>query len=218
VVDQELSLRERKKQQTRDRLWRAAVDLFSERGFDQVSVAEIAAAAEVSKMTVFNYFPSKEDLILGPMEAHVADPARIVRERQPGESAVAALRRHFLAGLAARDPSVGLNDDPAVLRVQRLIRTTPALLIRAYDSLFRSEELLSQELGGPPEGSVSGLTARVAAAQIIAIRNVLIGEIVRRLLAGESAEEVYPGAVRDAQQGFDLLEGGLGDYHTRAWT
>ncbi|MFG1867225.1 TetR/AcrR family transcriptional regulator [Micromonospora arborensis] len=218
MVAQELSLRERKKQQTRSRLWRTAIELFGERGFDQVSVAEIAAAAEVSKMTVFNYFATKEDLVLGPMQAHVGDLARIVRERDPGESVVEALRRQYLDRLAARDPSVGLNDDPTVLRVQRLVQSTPALLKGAYDFLVRSQDLLARELatmaaqdrpnaGGGP--AVAEFTARAAAAQIAAVRNTLYVEIIGRLLAGESADEIYPDAVRLVEQSFDLLERGL---------
>ncbi|MFD0551785.1 TetR/AcrR family transcriptional regulator [Streptomyces rectiviolaceus] len=83
-MTEELGLRARKKKQTAARIWRVAVDLCSERGFDHVSVAEIAEAAEVSKMTVFNYFGTKEGVIVSPMEEHVGDPARAVRERQPG--------------------------------------------------------------------------------------------------------------------------------------
>lgn len=78
-----MSLRERKKLQTRHRLLAAATALFAERGFDKVSVAEIAEAAEVSKMTVFNYFAGKEDLVLAPMEEHIGDVARAVRDRPP---------------------------------------------------------------------------------------------------------------------------------------
>jgi hypothetical protein len=61
-------LRERKKLQTARTLRDVAIKLFSERGFDDVSIAEIAEEASVSKVTVFNYFPTKEDLLLKPLE------------------------------------------------------------------------------------------------------------------------------------------------------
>lgn len=88
MLTEGMGLRERKKIQTRRRLLAEAARLFGERGFDQVSVAEIAEAADVSKMTVFNYFDSKEDLVLAPMEEHIGDVAQVVRDRVHGESAV----------------------------------------------------------------------------------------------------------------------------------
>src|SRR5690348_4294169 len=83
-----VSLRERKKAETRQSLWHAAVELFLERGYDNVSIAEIAAAANVSKMTVFNYFSTKDDLVFGPMEEHVEEYATVVRSRAAGERVV----------------------------------------------------------------------------------------------------------------------------------
>src|SRR5262245_55272944 len=120
-------LRERKKLETGRKIRRAALDLFLERGFDSVSTAEIAAAADVSKMTLFNYFATKEDLVMGPMAEHADEPARIVRARPGGKTPVEALREQFLSALANRDPATGLSDNVVVLDLQRLIQTTPAL-------------------------------------------------------------------------------------------
>src|SRR5690242_21571654 len=82
--DERMGLRERKKLETARAVRRAAIDLFLERGFDDVSVAEIAAAANVSKMTVFNYLPSKEDLLFMPMEEQTEEMAEVVRDRPAG--------------------------------------------------------------------------------------------------------------------------------------
>ncbi|MET7463174.1 TetR/AcrR family transcriptional regulator [Nonomuraea sp. NPDC005501] len=203
-------MRELKKQQTQRSLWRTAIELFLERGFDNVSVAEIAAAVQVSKKTVFNYYATKEDLVLAPMEAHVDDAARVVRERAPGETAVAALRRHFLAMLAERDASTGIDDTPEVLSVMRLIQSTPALQVRAFAFHRHAQELLERELAA--QSGRDDVTARVAAAQIIYTRAALVTENLRRLFAGEPADAVYPDASADAERAFDLLEKGLGDY------
>ncbi|MFI6723225.1 TetR/AcrR family transcriptional regulator [Streptomyces sp. R-74717] len=208
-----MSLRERKKLQTRHRLLTAATALFAERGFDKVSVAEIAEAAEVSKMTVFNYFAGKEDLVLAPMEEHIGDVARVVRDRGPGESAVAAVRRQFLTAIEARDPSAGLSDAPVVLGLRRLIQETPALLIRAHAFSMRSFDLLAEVL--VEEGEEPSI-ARIAAAQLIVTRNALISANQMRLLAGESADAVAPDAVALAERGFDLLDKGLGGFATRS--
>ncbi|MFG2842602.1 TetR family transcriptional regulator [Kitasatospora sp. NPDC048296] len=207
-----LPLRERKKIQTGIRIFRAAIGLFAERGFDQVSVAEIAAAAEVSKMTVFNYFPTKEDLVMGPMEQHLDEPARAVRDRVPGTSAVAALREHFLAALERLDPATGLNDDQVVLDVVRLIHQTPALAIRATAAFDRrAQSLLAAELAAQ-DPAHDELTARVAAAQLLAVRLTLIGDNHRRMLEGERAADALPAALAEARHAFALVEQGLGDY------
>ncbi|MEU6233873.1 TetR family transcriptional regulator [Kitasatospora sp. NPDC047058] len=207
-----LSLRERKKRRTAIRIWRSAITLFAERGFDEVSVAEIAAAAEVSKMTVFNYFPSKEDLVMAPMEQHTGEPAEVVRERAPGTSVLDALRDQFLAALAAFDPATGLSDDPMTIAVIRLIHRTPVLAMRASTSFtYAANQVLAAELlAQDPAGD--RLHAQVVASQLLGVRGALTSENQRRMLAGERAAEVLPEAVENARRAFALVERGLGDY------
>lgn len=196
-------LRERKKAQTARRIWRVAMELFAERGFDGVSTAEIAAAAEVSKMTLFNYFRTKEHLVVGPMEDHLDEPARVVRERAEGETPVAALRRHFLAALAERDPATGLHDSRAFLDSQQLVMNTPALLLRVLNLQRQRAELLAAALADPrPAGPLD----RMRAGQIVVVISSLIEHNVGRMLDGEKADEAYPDAVALAEQGFALLE------------
>ncbi|WP_439676186.1 TetR/AcrR family transcriptional regulator [Embleya sp. MST-111070] len=213
-MTQELGLRERKKMETRIALWRTAMRLFLERGFDNVSVAEIAAGANVSKMTVFNYFQAKEELVLGPMTAHVGEPAEVVRERGAGETPVDALRRHFLDALRERNPVAGLNDDPQILGVHRLILDTPSLRHGAMAVRERNEHLLAaefeRELARPGD-----LACRLAANQILNVRQILIARTIERLAAGASADEVYPVAVAEAEEAFTQLADGLGGFCTR---
>src|SRR5579859_331706 len=89
-MSQELGLRERKKERTRELIAATARRLFVERGFEEVRVAEIARAAEVSEATVFNYFPTKEDLLYSRLEAFEEELVSAVRERPPGVSVLAA--------------------------------------------------------------------------------------------------------------------------------
>src|SRR5262245_3502862 len=103
-------LRERRKRLTRQTISDVATMLIAERGFDNVTVAEIAAAANVSKMTVFNYFPRKEDLVFDRQDEMIEFLERAVRERRPGESIAAALRRLVLDLLMQRHPLSGLRD------------------------------------------------------------------------------------------------------------
>ncbi|WP_306335475.1 TetR/AcrR family transcriptional regulator [Streptomyces sp. KL118A] len=213
VAAQPLGLRERKKRQTAMRIWRSALDLFLERGYDKVSVAEIAAAADVSKMTVFNYFGTKEDVLLGPMEEHVSDAADAVREREPGESAVAALRRQFLVKVAERDPSIGLSGDARLLQMRQLISDTPALARRMLTFQMRSVELLAEVLA---EETGDRLLAGVAAHQLVAARGAVILENHRRLVAGDTVEEMADDCAALAERAFDLVEKGLQGYPAKA--
>ncbi|MFJ9543586.1 TetR/AcrR family transcriptional regulator [Streptomyces sp. NPDC101225] len=208
-----MGLRERKKRQTEMRIWQVAVDLFVERGFDHVSVQEIADAAEVSKMTVFNYFGTKEDLVFRPMEEHFGDAARAVRERAPGESAVQAVRRQFLEMVGARDPSIGLNPQPFARQVRQLVRDTPVLMERAVLAAQQGTRdlaaLLAEETGDL-------MLATVAAAMLSAARNALVEEHHLRIGEGEHVDAVAADAAERAEQAFALVERGLADYARKA--
>ncbi|GHI06586.1 TetR family transcriptional regulator [Streptomyces cellostaticus] len=208
-----MGLRERKKLQTATRIYRVAVGLFVERGFDHVSVQEIADAAEVSKMTVFNYFRTKEDLVFHPMEEHFSDAARAVRERQPGESAVAAVRRQFLELVESRDPSVGLNPEPLSRQVRQLVMGTPVLMERAFLTFQKGTRELADLLAAET-GDL--MLATVAAATLSAARNALVEEHHRRIAEGESADQVAADAAERARKAFDLVEKGLKDYAVKA--
>ncbi|MFF8431550.1 MULTISPECIES: TetR/AcrR family transcriptional regulator [unclassified Streptomyces] len=204
-----MGLRERKKLQTAMRIYQVAIGLFVERGFDNVSVQEIADAAEVSKMTVFNYFGTKEDLVFRPMEEHFGDAARAVRERQPGESAVAAVRRQFLEMVQSRDPSIGLNPEPFARQVRHLVRETPVLMERAFLAAQKGTRelaaLLAAETG-------DRMQATIAAATLSAARNALIEEHHFRIAEGESTDQVAADAAERARAAFALVENGLKDY------
>ena len=191
----EIGLRERKKLRTYRTVSDTAIRLFLERGFDAVSVAEVAAAAEISKPTLFRYFPAKEDLVLYRIADHEGEAARVAAE---GPAPVEALRRHFLDGLRRGDPVTGLSDDPDVLAFHALLYGTPALVARLHGHLERSEEALAEALGG-------GLGARLAAGQITAVRRILAQENWRRIAAGERAGEVREDALAAAERAFGVL-------------
>ncbi|MFE1116468.1 TetR/AcrR family transcriptional regulator [Streptomyces rochei] len=195
----EPGLRERKRQRTIQVLSDTAIRLFVEKGFDAVSVAEVAAAAEVSKPTLFRYFPAKEDLVLHRIADHEGEAARVAGK---GPAPLVALRRHFLAGLERCDPVTGLNDDPDVLAFHALLYGTPALVARLHTHLERSEAALGRALGGD-------LDARLAAGQIVAVQRVLAQENWRRIAAGERVADVRGDAVAAAERAFGVLAAGL---------
>ncbi|MEV7579001.1 TetR/AcrR family transcriptional regulator [Streptomyces erythrochromogenes] len=199
-------LRESKKLRTRRQLAATALELFLERGFDAVSVADVAAAAEVSKPTLFRYFPTKEDLLLDRFADHQDELARIVRERPAGRSPVGAVHAHFLTALQERDPITGLCDHPEILAFQRLLYSTASLESRLSHYADREVELLAAALEAEP---VPPLAARLAAVHLVAVRHELGRGNWRRLDAGQSADEAHPAAVADAELAFGMLAGGL---------
>ncbi|WKK25682.1 TetR family transcriptional regulator [Streptomyces olivoreticuli] len=203
----ETGLRERKKQRTRQALSETAIELFLARGFDQVSVADVAAAVEVSKPTLFRYFPAKEDLVLHRIADHQGEAARVVRDRPAGLSPLAALRTHFHERLDAHDPVTGLNDNPAVLAFHDLVFTTPSLAARLVRYTARDEEELASALlvAGGDE-----LTAQLAASQIVTVQQRIARVNWGRIAGGSSAVEVLPLAHADADVAYELLGGGVG--------
>jgi AcrR family transcriptional regulator len=164
-----VSLRERKKLATRRLLRRVALDLIADRGFANVTVEDIAEAADVSPRTFFNYFPSKEAALFG------SDPARgnelrerIVRE-SPGEPVLEVLRTVMINGAARVVEDLReLGGDPADwLRRMRVIKADPNLRAAHAAQMANFErtitEALAQRLGtDPDQDPYPGLLCAVA--------------------------------------------------------
>jgi len=196
-------LRARKKARTRDAIADAAISLFLAYGFDHVSIVDIAAAAEVSKPTLFRYFATKEDLVLHRFADHNGEAARVVRDRQNGVPPLTALHRHFRAGLDRYEPVTGLNDHPEVVAFHRLVFTTPSLAGRLTRYMLDDEEALAGALG-------PGIEARLRAAQVLAVQRVLARTNWQKIADGRTARDVHPEAVADADQAFAQLRHGTG--------
>ncbi|MEV0186949.1 TetR/AcrR family transcriptional regulator [Kitasatospora purpeofusca] len=199
----EPGLRTLKKQRTRQTIAETAIALFLDRGFAQVSVAEIAAAAEVSKPTLFRYFASKEELVLHRFADHLGEAGRVVRDRAAGLTPLDALERHHLAGLAAHEPQTGLTDDPEVLAFLRLVYETPELSAQLLDYVDADADALAEALD--PTG---GITAQLFAAQYVAVRQVLARTAWARLADGQDIAEAGPQAVAETAAAFALLRDG----------
>ncbi|MEV5518481.1 TetR family transcriptional regulator [Streptomyces flaveolus] len=198
-MSESTGLRARKKERTRDAIGEAAVSLFLERGFDRVSVNDIAAAAQISKPTLFRYFPTKEDLVLYRFADHQGEAARVVRDRGSRITPVAALHQHFRAGLDRYDPVTGLSDHPEVVAFHRLVFSTPSLAGRLTRYQLEDEEALADALG-------EGIQARLLAAQVLAVQRVLARTNWRKIADGRTARDVRPEAVADADQAFSQLQ------------
>jgi AcrR family transcriptional regulator len=132
-------LRERKKQRTRDALLRAAIELFTTKGYDHTTVDEIAAAVDVSQRTFFRYFAGKEEAALALQEKTVEHFVASVRARPPHEVPMEALRQAVLEGWDTLNDIVeAVVPAELHLRMYRVIESTPVLLAA---HLRRSDEV-----------------------------------------------------------------------------
>lgn len=176
--------RERKKQLTRQAISDVATELFLERGFDPVTVAEVAAAADVAVQTVFNHFPTKEDLFFDET-GWWQGPAEAVRAAPVGEPVVESLRRHYLTAVRQRHDSGQLA---TWRRFWRTIDASQALRSRQRSDAQQMENLLVNALRDRPR-PVPELTARLIAAQYAAAQKVLELELARLLPEEADAAE-----------------------------
>ena len=208
-------LRERKKQQTREQIAEAARRLFAERGFEKVRVAEVARAADVSEQTVFNYFPTKEDLVYWRLGSFEDELLATIRDRPPGEPALAAFRRFVLAQrglLGEHDPDARAQ----LLAFTRMIVESPALRAREAQILFgytaSLTTLLAEESGVEP----GDIRPAVAANAMMGVHRALIEYVRGRVVAGEFGPELAAAVRAEAERAFDLVADGLGGYAAKA--
>jgi AcrR family transcriptional regulator len=213
-----LGLRERKKQQTRAHIAETARRLFTERGFEAVTVAEVARAADVAEKTVFNYFPTKEDLFYSGMEAFEERLLGVVRGRAPGESVLDAFRGFFLqpsGEFALEGAGSAREATQRILNVTKVIVESPALRARERQVLERYGDtlagLIAEETGADPDD----VEPFVVAHALLALHRSLIEYVRRRVLAGASAPQIAEGLRAQAETALARLEGGLGDYDVR---
>jgi AcrR family transcriptional regulator len=207
-------LRERKKQQTRELLAETARRLFTERGFERVSVAEIAREADVSEKTVFNYFPTKEDLVYWRLESFEGELLETVRSREAGESVLDAFGRFV------RQPRGMLGQYDREAREQlaaltRMIVASPSLLAREqqiFEGYTASlAALIAEETGSGP-GDVGPW---VAANAMMGVHRRLIDYTRGRIVAGARHPELAADVLEQAERGLALLADGLGGYAVR---
>ncbi|MFE9574788.1 TetR/AcrR family transcriptional regulator [Nocardia sp. NPDC006044] len=206
-----LGLRDRKKAQTRENISHHATVLFLEHGFDKVTIADVAAAAQVAKMTVTNYFPRKEDLALDLHDVFVDQLARVVRERKPGESALAALRAAYLTAAAEQDPVAGFSGP----EFAKLINDSPALVARLREFHDEREQALADTLAAETGSAATDITPRVAAALLGGVHRVLFDETMRRTLDGQSNDEIATAISEYVGTAFDALAPSLAGYAVR---
>ncbi|MFG2050613.1 TetR family transcriptional regulator [Micromonospora sp. NPDC048935] len=165
-MTQPIGLRERKKRRTRAALITAAVELVSSKGYDETTIAEIAAAADIAPRTFFAYFPGKEDILFADSQSRVDEIAALVAERHPGEAVadvlLRALRTAVTSGAATRD----LTGDLAVRRVH-VVLSTPALQAGVLRRMVSAQHQLTAALLTAFPGELSEGDAAAAVGALV---------------------------------------------------
>jgi AcrR family transcriptional regulator len=202
---QPMGLRQLKKEQTRQCIAETAMGLFIERGFDHVTVAEVASAAGVSEKTVFNYFPTKEDLFFDEVDEKEAALLTAIRAGRPDESIIAALRRYQVA-------DCGRMSSPGFAEFARLIEESPALRAKELEVMARFQRTLTEALRD--EVGLSEVEAQVAATLLIGVHWIVFVTARERALAGKHGPAAARRLRADLNRAYDLLERGLGDLAT----
>ncbi|MFG1922182.1 TetR/AcrR family transcriptional regulator [Cryptosporangium sp. NPDC048952] len=202
-------LRERKKQQAREDIAAAAARLFAERGFDAVTVEEVAEAAGVSKKTVFNYFPAKEDLVFSRFDERESGLIAAVRDRPPGTSVLESFRAVSLAycdELAATPPGTQRRSAVALVEQSAVLARRWHQLRNHYLEVLAGE--LATEAGSDPDDP---LPAAVAAALLGAERSIKRAAGLR-VRSGVPPADVATWLRPQVVRIYDRLAAGLADY------
>ena len=211
--------RERRKRATRQMLIDTATDMFLERGFDAVTVAEIAEVCDVSPTTVFNHFPTKESLVLNlpddllaALRAALADPAATPLE---GMVQILAGELDYLTcWLEAQDDKAWAAE--AVQRFEAMVRDTPALEAHHRNMLQRmtaaASDVLAKRAGLDPRDP----EPQIVAAALLGLWSVQVNSSRKYLDGRRSPAQVRDAVTAEVRRAAHLLETGLATFATDA--
>jgi AcrR family transcriptional regulator len=208
-------LRERKKQLMRQQLTDTATEMFMQRGFDAVRVSEIADACGVSESTVFNYFPTKESLVLDRLDATMASLRTGLID--PGLSPVEAALRILDAELGAMTSWLAAQDDAvlaanAVKRFGDLIDASPSLRANQSDMMDRfvavAAELVADRVGMSPDDP----EPQIAAIALLGLWRVQFQSLRKHLDETRTPAQVHEAVTADVRRAARLIEAGVSSF------
>jgi AcrR family transcriptional regulator len=189
-------LRERKKQQTREKIARVALQLFAERGYDETTLADIAEAADVSPRTIFSYYESKEDILFCDEPSLHQRLEHKLKQRPPGATTVDALRE-FVSELDPHDAEANLR--------KRIIGTNEGLRLSERARTAPLEELIAESIARDLDAGPDDVRPLLIAASVTAALSA-----VRDRLHAQSEEPVSPEqALKILDDVLEFLRGGL---------
>ena len=204
-------LRERKKLRTHQLIFEAAARLFEARGFDGVTISEVAHEADVSEMTVYKHFPTKEDLVFSGLIAFEERLVDAVRERAPGESPLDACRRLLLDSSRLESDAVAelIRKGAVLMRGSAALQTRELQVMNAYTEQLA--ELLAEETAAAPDD----VEPRSVAQALIGTHRALVLHIRHQVLAGRHGPQLAAGARAQAAHAFARLDRGLAEFAVR---
>jgi len=197
-----VGLRELKKLHTRQEIADRAMQLFARRGFDHVTVAEVAEAANVSEKTIYNYFPTKEDLFFDEVPEREAALVAAITGRRKGESILQALRRLQ----ATECPRLC---SPGFATFARIIEESTALKAKELEVMSRFVQVLTETLQA--ELALDERDARLAAGLLVSVHRQLFRAARKQALAGKHGPAATRRLRADLDRAYHLLEHGLGE-------
>jgi AcrR family transcriptional regulator len=190
--------------QTRARIREVANRMFIERGFDTVTVAEVAREAGVSTVTVFNHFPSKEDLFLDRVDDALELLRAAVRDRDPGVDILSSLRSMTLGLVDSRHPLSGV--DERSMPFFRTVATSPTLVARARAIASELQRTLTEELEQDPTFHAD---AALLSAFFLSGYSTVLVDTARRMMAGEQSRTLLEDHRARFERLFDALRKGV---------
>jgi AcrR family transcriptional regulator len=189
-------LRERKKQQTRDRIARVGLELFAERGYEQTTLAEIADAADVSTRTIFAYFESKEEILFCDDAGFYDSLKAALDNRGAGVTTVDALRE-YLRGIATEDDSVKLR--------KKIIGEAKSLRLAERARFAQAEELIAESIARDLDSGPGDIRPALVAASMTAGFTTM-----RDRIEAESGKPLsHEQAMAALDEVLDFVRGGL---------
>ncbi len=205
-------LRERKRLLTHRSIAETAWALFAERGYEQVTVADVARVAAVSEATIFNYFRTKEALVFDGMEAFEAALLDAVRRRDPGESAAAAFER-FLLGQADNASAADAGD--RIAQASRMVAASPALRSRESEIITGHAFLLARLLAENTGADAEDPEPLAAAHSLMGVHRIMLHTVRRRAESGLRGAELTAAVADTVRRAMATLTDGLHDYARR---
>ena len=197
----EPGLRERKKRRTRTQIAATAAHLFAERGFEHVSVLDVADAAEVSEQTVYNHFPTKQALVLDRNEELRERLAALIRDRAPGTPPAAAIRAAALDWVT----QIAKMDDAALRGgLGYLSIGSPAVRRLALEMTDRHADAIATVIAAEPGGPAPAV-AKIRATALAWVFQTITDGCGRGVAQGRTPAQIARGLRPAVQQILDEL-------------